>query len=101
MSPALHRSVRPALLAALVHFAAGCSGAGPAAGPLPGAPPPSPRAGPVVVVDRAKLAPTRAEACAHVAAEEGKDPAKGALGAGVLLPDYEGFRATTARHPRT
>lgn len=52
---------------------------------------------PVVVVDRAKLAPTREEACRRVAAQEVKDPAQGALGAGMLLADYEGFRGTVMR----
>lgn len=55
--------------------------------------PPSTQAAPVVVVDKAKLAATKEEACQRVTAKEVKDPAQGALGTGMLLADYEGFRA--------
>ena len=54
---------------------------------------PSPAGAPEIVVDKAKLAATREDACRRVAATEVKDAAQGAMDAGMLLPDYEGFRA--------
>jgi hypothetical protein len=82
--------------ALLAQLATGCAGEAPAERG-PGSPPATPKGAPVVVVDRAKLAPTREEACRRVATREVKDPAQGALGAGMLLADYEGFRTTLAR----
>jgi hypothetical protein len=44
------------------------------------------------MVDRARLSATRQEACRRFAATEVTDATQGATGAGMLLPDYEGFR---------
>jgi hypothetical protein len=92
------RTLTAALLAGvmLLPLVAGCGTDAPAQ-PGPNVPPSSPQGAPVVVVDRAKLAPTREEACRRVATKEVKDPAQGALGAGMLLADYEGFRSALVK----
>lgn len=49
------------------------------------------------MVDKAKLSATREDACRRFTATEMKDAAQGATDAGMLLPDYEGFRATVKK----
>lgn len=51
----------------------------------------------VVVVDKARLSGTRGDACRRFAAAEVTDAAHGAAEAGMLLPDYEGFRSVVQK----